>query len=78
MPQLLTPAQVAELLQVTPRTINRYAVDGRLRRVKIGQRLSRYRREDVEALLDGTDANAPSDQLEASPNTAGQGRHVPE
>ncbi len=60
MPSLLTPQEVAELLRVTPRTVNRYAADGRLRRVKIGQRLSRYRREDVLVLIDpSSTSNAP-------------------
>ena len=51
LPSLLTPTEVARVLRITTRTVNRYAIDGRLQRVKIGQRLSRYRREDVLALI---------------------------
>jgi excisionase family DNA binding protein len=52
--RLLTPRQVAVLLQVTPRTVCRYAAEGRLQRVKIGARLSRYTVESVEQLIGST------------------------
>lgn len=50
--RLLTPLEVADFLQVAPRTVNRYAADGRLRRIKVGARLTRYRFSDVLALID--------------------------
>jgi len=51
MPSLLTPTEVAHLLSVTPRTVQRYAREGRLARIKIGNRLSRYTRASVEQLI---------------------------
>ncbi|HEY2181327.1 MAG TPA: helix-turn-helix domain-containing protein [Solirubrobacteraceae bacterium] len=72
MPELLTPTEVAQLLRITPRTVNRYAVDGRLQRVKIGERLSRYRREDVLALIDPENSDAPVHQTEATPKPGSQ------
>jgi predicted site-specific integrase-resolvase len=51
--QLLKPAEVAAILRVTPRTVARYAEDGRLDRVMLSSRLSRYTRESVEALIGG-------------------------
>jgi excisionase family DNA binding protein len=56
---LLTPSEVAEFLRVTPRTVCRYAAEGRLERVKIGQRLSRYTVESVEALIDPARSETP-------------------
>jgi len=52
MPQLLTPAEVAEVLRVTLRTVQRYARDGRLDRVRIGCRLSRYTLASVIRLIE--------------------------
>jgi Helix-turn-helix domain len=51
--QLLKPAEVAAMLRVTTRTVARYAEDGRLDRVMLSSRLSRYTRESVEALIGG-------------------------
>lgn len=57
----MTPAEVAEVLRVTPRTIRRWANEGRIARVHLGGRLTRYRDRDVAALIndDGTAANGP-------------------
>ena len=49
--QLLTPAQVAERLQVTERTVYEWLRDGRLVGLKLG-RLWRIRSEDLEAFLE--------------------------
>jgi hypothetical protein len=51
---LLTPAEVAAALQVTPKTVQRYAVEGLLTRIRLGGRLSRYTPENVEALIVAT------------------------
>jgi excisionase family DNA binding protein len=75
MSRLLTPAEVAELLQVTPRTINRYAADGRLPRVKIGQRLTRYRWQNVEALIVVGNATSPAAEPDSSQNSGKPSRH---
>ena len=52
IPELLRPDQVARMLQVTPRTIRRWGAAGVLERVRLGDRLTRYRAEDVAALVD--------------------------
>jgi predicted transcriptional regulator len=52
--QLLTPGEVASLLRVTPRTVSRYAKAGRLQRVVLSPRASRYTAESVAALMGGT------------------------
>lgn len=52
---LVTTEEVADLLRVHPRTVRRMGIDGRLRRIDIGPRVVRYRREDVEALIGGRD-----------------------
>jgi excisionase family DNA binding protein len=36
--ELLLPAEVARILRVTPRTIERYCKQGKLRAVKVGRR----------------------------------------
>lgn len=48
--ELLTTAEVADLLRVTRQTLTRWRKDGKLPAVKIG-RLVRFKRSDVEALL---------------------------
>lgn len=52
MEALLTKKQAAALLHVSTRTIERMVGDGRLKKTPVrGLRDSRFRREDVEALL---------------------------
>jgi excisionase family DNA binding protein len=76
---LLTTPEVAELLRVSPRTVDRWAIEGRLPRVQIA-RAVRYRADDIAALIDpvnesdGTVGTAPS--LETSP-APGTSRHEP-
>lgn len=61
--QLLTPAEVADVLRVSARTVRRYGDEGRLHRVRVGGRLARYTAASVEALIannsDGTETTAP-------------------
>jgi Helix-turn-helix domain len=57
--RLLTPVEVAALLRVTPRTVRRYGSEGRLQRIKIGNRLSRYTAESVAALISPETSEAP-------------------
>jgi hypothetical protein len=56
-PQLLTPAEAASILRVTPTTLARWADAGRLVRVKFSERSSRYTRASVAALIDGEDTS---------------------
>jgi excisionase family DNA binding protein len=59
--QLLTAVEVAELLGLTPRTVKQLAHDGRLARVVLGRRSTRYRLDDVLALIDGcTNSGSPA------------------
>jgi excisionase family DNA binding protein len=57
---LLTTHQVAALLQVTPRTVRRWARDGVLPRVRIGGRITRYSAHDIASLIATTTSEAPA------------------
>jgi excisionase family DNA binding protein len=59
LPALLTTSEVAELLRVSPRTVDRWAIEGRLPRVQIA-RAVRYRADDIAALIDPTTNGAPA------------------
>lgn len=50
MPRFVTPAQAAEILQVNRRTIWRLVETGRLRKVKLGHRLTRFKLADIEQI----------------------------
>ena len=76
LPELLTPTEVARVLRITTRTVNRYAIDGRLQRVKIGQRLSRYRREDVLALINEDKPSTASARAEVQRILDGAARRI--
>jgi len=56
--KLLTPAQVAERLQSTERTVYEWIRGGKLTALKLG-RLWRIRQDDLEAFLEGARAKAP-------------------
>ena len=49
--EFVTVAEVAAELNVTQRFVRRLIADGELHAVKVGSRLVRIRREDVEAIL---------------------------
>jgi len=51
--RLLRPDEVAEMLQVSRRTVVRWLKEGRLKGVRVG-RLWRVREEDLEAFLGTT------------------------
>lgn len=51
---LLTPAEVAGLFRVDPKTITRWAKDGRLTSIRTLGGHRRYDAAEVEALLNGT------------------------
>jgi excisionase family DNA binding protein len=77
MAALLTTDEVAAILKVNRRTVVRWTADGRLHRVELGARTVRYRAEDVAALIDPTNSDAPVNQTEATPSSGRQPRHVP-
>lgn len=49
--RLLTPGEVAEIFRVDPKTVTRWAKDGRLSRVRTPGGHSRFRESEVRALL---------------------------
>jgi excisionase family DNA binding protein len=48
--RLITRAEVAALLRVSERTVDRYAAEGLLTRRKVGKRLTRFVEAEVRAL----------------------------
>jgi excisionase family DNA binding protein len=50
---LLTPAEVASLFRVDPKTVNRWAKAGRIRSIRTLGGHRRYRESEVRALLEG-------------------------
>ena len=56
--KLLTPAQVAERLQITERTVYEWIRGGKLTALKLG-RLWRIHQDDLEAFLERARAKAP-------------------
>jgi excisionase family DNA binding protein len=52
-PKLLTPAEVAQLFRVDPKTITRWAKDGKLDCIRTLGGHRRYRQDQVEQLLRG-------------------------
>jgi excisionase family DNA binding protein len=51
--ELMTAAEVAKALRIDARTIARWARSGQLRCVRLPSGHRRYRREDIEKLLEG-------------------------
>lgn len=54
MPRLLTTPEVADALSVSTRTVQRLASEGRLERVSLGYRTTRFTARSVAALVDPT------------------------
>lgn len=52
-PRLLTPGEVAELLRVEPKTVNRWAIEGRIPAVILPGGHRRFREDQVRELLMG-------------------------
>lgn len=50
--ELLTLAEAADRLRLSPRTVQRYVADGRLASLRTPGGHPRFRAEDVEALLE--------------------------
>lgn len=49
----MTPAEVAQLFRVDPKTVTRWAKDGKLASIRTPGRIRRYSRPQVMALLRG-------------------------
>jgi excisionase family DNA binding protein len=74
--QLLTAVEVADLLGLTPRTVKQLAHDGRLPRVVLGRRSTRYRLGDVLTLIDDcTRSESPAATAELSRRTSSAPAH---
>ena len=52
---LLTPAEVAELFRVDPKTVTRWAAAGRIGSIRTPGGHRRYRESEIRALLEGDD-----------------------
>jgi len=50
LPRFVTPAQTAEILQVNRRTVWRLVQAGKLKRIKLGHKLTRFRLDDIEQI----------------------------
>lgn len=60
--RLLTPAEVAEMFRVDPKTVTRWAVAGRISSIRTPGGHHRFRESDVKAMLtfnDDNTANTP-------------------
>ncbi|MFB4273073.1 BldC family transcriptional regulator [Nonomuraea sp. GTA35] len=62
-PELMTPAEVAQLFRVDPKTVTRWATAGRIGSVRTPGGHRRYRRDDMQAVL----------ATQTSPRTEGNG-----
>lgn len=49
--RMMSPDEVARVLNVTTRTLRRWNAEGILKGVRLGKRVVRYRQSDVEAAL---------------------------
>ncbi|WP_029210779.1 BldC family transcriptional regulator [Arsenicicoccus bolidensis] len=56
--KLLTPAEVAELFRVDPKTVTRWAKAGKLNSIRTLGGHRRYRESEIRQLLDGVGETA--------------------
>ena len=61
--RLLTPAEVAHLFRVHPKTVSRWVSSGKLSAVRTLGGHRRYRASEVYALLDESGIGAPVDTI---------------
>lgn len=54
---LLTVAEVAERLRVTPSTVSLWVRDGRIRAIRLPSGRLRFRATDIDQLVAATDSN---------------------
>ncbi|GAB78996.1 BldC family transcriptional regulator [Austwickia chelonae] len=64
--ELLTPAEVAALFRVDPKTVTRWAVSGKLTSLRTLGGHRRYRAAEVYALLDAAGGRAPAGALSST------------
>ena len=58
---LLTPAEVAGMFRVDPKTVTRWAKAGKLTSIRTLGGHRRYRADEVRVLLEGIPAQRPAD-----------------
>ncbi len=63
---LLTPAEVAALFRVDPKTVTRWANAGKLSSIRTLGGHRRYRAEEVRRFLDGATGSGSEDRLDSS------------
>jgi excisionase family DNA binding protein len=54
--RLLTPAEVADMFRVDPKTVTRWAAAGRIRSIRTPGGHRRFREAEVRRLLEGEDS----------------------
>jgi excisionase family DNA binding protein len=64
---LLTPAEVAAMFRVDPKTVTRWAKAGKLSSIRTLGGHRRYHASEVEALLDGHDGGSQFDNSVEAP-----------
>jgi predicted site-specific integrase-resolvase len=70
---LLTTKESAAVLRVSEQTLRRYVKQGLVPRLAVNRRVHRYRRRDIEALLNGEGAAANGAFV--NPSSATDARH---
>jgi excisionase family DNA binding protein len=63
---LLTPAEVAALFRVDPKTVTRWAKAGKLSSIRTLGGHRRYRADEVRRFLDGASMSVSGDELASS------------
>ena len=63
---LLTPAEVAALFRVDPKTVTRWAKAGKLSSIRTLGGHRRYRADEVQKFLDGASMSASEDEVASS------------
>lgn len=69
--ELLTPAEVAQMFRVSPKTVTRWARSGRIRAVRTLGGHRRYRADDIRVLLGQAEEHGdlePSDVATRAPH----------
>src|SRR5215211_6872519 len=75
-PKHLTASQAAALLQVSPKTVSRWAKEGKLPFVRTLGGHRRYPDSEIRALVDSL-SERPATEADQSPDTRSASRHPP-
>lgn len=75
--RLLTPAEVASLFRVDPKTVTRWSKAGKLARVCTPGGHGRYRESEIRYLLEGAGVEVPDTLIPARRPAAARTRPVP-